>query len=255
MNKKILPCENLEFLPQQVADSEKAKLDQTQKNVLSTLCYLYQRYHDYALKHDGWFFASADELESESKVDKSTVFRTLTKLELKNLMYRRSGTNHHCTNYKLHPAIVELMPKMPEYDANATLIESQYTETEAEKSIEETANATLVKKRLDEYSKDESSLVEEKKENGVSYAPLEEGATTHQKVTDDGKAKWYINKELDAVQDFRELSHTGTMLRDYVRNGCLIPGLEKYLDLRIKEKAVAIKELEETMTQTMAKQP
>ena len=34
MNKKIEPCENQEFLPQEVAESEKAKLDTAQKNLL-----------------------------------------------------------------------------------------------------------------------------------------------------------------------------------------------------------------------------
>lgn len=62
-----------------------------------------------------------------------------------------------------------------------------------------------------------------------------------EKDTDADKAKEFIREELDAVQDFGDLSSTGTRLRDYVRKGCCIPGLEVYLDDVIRERSNAIK--------------
>lgn len=59
------------------------------------------------------------------------------------------------------------------------------------------------------------------------------------------KAKEYINQELDAVQDFHTLSVIGTTLRNYVRDDCRIPGLEEYLNLKIKEKAEDIRNSKE----------
>lgn len=60
------------------------------------------------------------------------------------------------------------------------------------------------------------------------------------KETDADKAKEYIKEELGTVQDFTQLSSTGTLLRNYVRNDCEIPGLEKYLNNAIQETVSAI---------------
>lgn len=62
-----------------------------------------------------------------------------------------------------------------------------------------------------------------------------------EKETDADKAKEFIREELDVVQDFGNLSSTGTRLRNYVREECSIPGLEEYLNNRIKERANAIR--------------
>lgn len=62
-----------------------------------------------------------------------------------------------------------------------------------------------------------------------------------EKETDADKAKEFIREELGTVQDFIQLSSTGTLLRSYVRNDCEIPGLEQYLDMAIKETVNAIK--------------
>ena len=62
-----------------------------------------------------------------------------------------------------------------------------------------------------------------------------------EKETDADKAKEFIREELGTVQDFTQLSSTGTLLRNYVRNDCEIPGLEQYLDMAIKETVNAIK--------------
>ena len=62
-----------------------------------------------------------------------------------------------------------------------------------------------------------------------------------EKETDADKAMKYINEELEAVQDFTQLSSTGTLLRSYVRNDCEIPGLEEYLNNAIKETVSSIR--------------
>lgn len=61
------------------------------------------------------------------------------------------------------------------------------------------------------------------------------------------KVKDYISQELATVQDFTGLSSTGSMLRNYIREECDIPGLEKQLDMMIKEKASAISTLQKAM--------
>ena len=62
-----------------------------------------------------------------------------------------------------------------------------------------------------------------------------------EKETDADKAKEFIREELGTVQDFTQLSSTGTLLRNYVRNDCEIPGLEEYLNNAIQETVSAIK--------------
>lgn len=62
-----------------------------------------------------------------------------------------------------------------------------------------------------------------------------------EKETDADKAMNHIREELGTVQDFTQLSSTGTLLRSYVRNDCEIPGLEEYLNNAIQETVNAIK--------------
>lgn len=62
-----------------------------------------------------------------------------------------------------------------------------------------------------------------------------------EKETDADKAKEFIREELGTVQDFTQLSSTGTLLRNYVRNDCEIPGLEEYLNNAIQETVSSIK--------------
>ena len=181
-NRKITPCENQEFLPPQVADSEKAKLDTAQKNVLGTLCFYYLNHSIYASKHDGWFFKDQRIIFDESNLSEAQGKRVILKLILKRLIERVSGTNHKCTRYRLHPGIVNLLPKNPEIEANEPLIGGHYTE-------DENANEPLEEKRLDESSRDESRIVEE----NVSFAPLEEDATTHETNWDGILEQWKVD--------------------------------------------------------------
>lgn len=136
MKKKIEECENIEFLPDAYRDS--TDLNQSEKNVLATLCYCYLRYSDYVAEHNGWFFTSGKELEQESGIDVRTVYRILVKLKLKGLIKSKSGTNHKCTHYKLNPKITELLTKSEDFEES------------------EEANVTLEEKRRDESSPDET---------------------------------------------------------------------------------------------------
>lgn len=165
-NKKVKPTEDYHFLPEKVQES--TKLSTTEKNLLATLCFFRLNYSVYAEEHDGWFYTSQKELEEGAELSHKHLNRVLMDLILKKAVERKSGTNHRCTHYRLHPKIVELLPKVEgDFVDNDTL---------AEKTTVETANDTLDKIRLDEFSKDEYSLVEE---NNVSFAPLDEDATTH----------------------------------------------------------------------------
>lgn len=106
MNKKIKECENIEFLPQKFQEELK---EQSDKNILSTLCYYRFRFSDYALANNGFFFTSLEGLAKESLVDVSTVKRRLALMQMKKYIERKSGTNHQCTHYKLSKEIEELL--------------------------------------------------------------------------------------------------------------------------------------------------
>lgn len=106
MNKKIKECENIEFLPQKFQEELK---EQSDKNILATLCYCRFRFSDYALANNGFFFTSLEELSKESLVDVSTVKRRLALMQMKKYIERKSGTNHQCTHYKLSKEIEELL--------------------------------------------------------------------------------------------------------------------------------------------------
>ena len=227
MNKKIVPCENQEFLPQEVAESEKAKLDTAQKNLLGTLCFYYLNHSIYAAEHDGWFFKDQKTLFEESNLSPAEGKRVLLKLVFKRLVERASGTNHKCTRYRLCKGIRDLMPQNPEF------------KTEVE-DIEKMANEPLEEKSRVESSRDETRRDEEIGKNEKLEEKLCSEAV-QEKETDADKAMNHIREELEAVQDFTQLSSTGTLLRSYVRNECEIPGLEKYLDMAIQETVNAIK--------------
>lgn len=194
MNKKIEPCENQEFLPKEVAESEKANLDTAQKNVLGTLCFYYLNHSIYAAEHDGWFFKDQKTLFEESNLSPAEGKRVLLKLVYKRLVERTSGTNHKCTLYRLHQSIRELMPQNPE-------VKIEFPE---DKKI---ANEPLEKKRLDESRKDESSQEKKREKNVALETAFEEAAPSQQdvkavleKFNDDvNKAK--TKQELEEVKD------------------------------------------------------
>ena len=119
MKKKIKPTESYnDFLPQRLKDSTKIKT-LSEKNVLASLCYFYMSYYNYAQSHDGWFFCSHDEIIKDCKLEKAQVKRILVKLEAQTLISRKKQNGFKKpTLYKLHDAIVALMPKLESIDDN-----------------------------------------------------------------------------------------------------------------------------------------
>ena len=147
MNKKIKECENIEFLPQKFQEELK---EQSDKNILATLCYCRFRFSDYALANNGFFFTSLEELSKESLVDVSTVKRRLALMQMKKYIERKSGTNHQCTHYKLSKEIEELLGiEEEENSANEPLDKIRQDKTSLDK-------LSLVKLSLDETSQVES---------------------------------------------------------------------------------------------------
>ena len=151
MNKKIKECENIEFLPQKFQEELK---EQSDKNILSTLCYCRFRFSDYALANNGFFFISLEELSKESLVDVSTVKRRLALMQMKKYIERKSGTNHQCTHYKLSKEIEELLGiEEEENSANEPLDKIRQDKT------------SLDKKSSVKLSLDETSQVESRQDN------------------------------------------------------------------------------------------
>lgn len=147
MNKKIKECENIEFLPQKFQEELK---EQSDKNILATLCYCRFRFSDYALANNGFFFTSLEELSKESLVDVSTVKRRLALMQMKKYIERKSGTNHQCTHYKLSKEIEELLGiEEDENSANEPLDKIRQDKLSLDKK-------SSVKLSLDETSKVES---------------------------------------------------------------------------------------------------
>ena len=150
-NKKIKECENIEFLPQKFQEELK---EQSDKNILSTLCYFRFRFSDYALANNGFFFTSLEELAKESLVDVSTVKRRLALMQMKKYIERKSGTNHQCTHYKLSKEIEELLGiEDDEYPANEPLDKIRQDKT------------SLDKLSLEQTRKDESSIEQTSTDN------------------------------------------------------------------------------------------
>lgn len=191
-NKKVKPSEDFyDFLPQRVQESTKIKTI-SEKNVLATLCYEYLSHSIYASQHDNWFYCSLDEIKDGCGIERSQLKKVLLKLLTQKLIERKSGTNHRCTHYRLHPKIVELLPK----------VEGDYVDNEplVENTTDKTHNEPLDKIRLDESSEDESRIVEE---NNVSVASIGEDATTHKnwsEMIDDWKAVTMSAKTLEELE-------------------------------------------------------
>ena len=151
MNKKIKECENIEFLPQKFQEELK---EQSDKNILSTLCYCRFRFSDYASANNGFFFTSLEELAKESLVDVSTVKRKLALMQMKKYIERKSGTNHQCTHYKLSKEIEELLGiEKEENSANEPLDKISKDKL------------SLDKKSSVKLSLDETSQVESRQDN------------------------------------------------------------------------------------------
>lgn len=167
-NRKVTPTEDFyRFLPKRVQESEKLEL--IEKNVIATLCFFRLSFSNYAETHNDWFFVDQKQIEEGSECSHATLNRVLTMLEIKTLIQRKSGTKYRCTYYKLHPKIVELLPKIPKVDdedfmSNETLYPSIANNETLCPSTgnNETLyplNETLDKNRLDKTSQVKTSLI------------------------------------------------------------------------------------------------
>lgn len=110
MKTKIRACENQEFIPQEVRESDESRLDTAQLNLLGTLCFYHLNYSIHVAQNNGWFFKDQQTLFSESNLSPAEGKRTMLKLVLKKLVERIPGTNHKCTAYRLCKDIRDLMP-------------------------------------------------------------------------------------------------------------------------------------------------
>lgn len=239
-NKAVKPSEDFkDFLPTRVQESEKLNINE--KNVLATLCFYRLNYSIYATTHDGWFYISQKELENDTNYSHMQLNRILLKLLAKKVIERKSGTNHRCTHYKLHPKIDELLPKIEGDYANDTLAidEGKNTnDTLVEKITVETPNDTLDKNRLVKTSQGKTSL------NVLSNKSIDDvgktlgGDFTKSSPSDIEKL---IDDELKNVTTFEENRTVVTELRK------VIPYKYKELiDRKVGEKVEFIRALQKT---------
>lgn len=154
MNKRIVKCGNQEFIPQDFAESEKAKrLDTAQKNLLGTLCFYHLNYSIAVAKNDGWFFKDQETLFRESNLSPAEGKRVILKLVLNRLVERIPGTNHKCTMYRLCKDIRELMPQNPE-----TELETMANEPLEQISTDTVTDTGIVTDKLQIKSQDSDKV-------------------------------------------------------------------------------------------------
>lgn len=225
MNKKIKECENIEFLPQKF---QKELKEQSDKNILATLCYFRFRFSDYALANNGFFFTSLEELAKESLVDVSTVKRRVALMQMKKYIERKSGTNHQCTHYKLSKEIEELLGiEEDENSANEPLDKIRQDKTSLD-------NKSLVKLSLDETSQVESrqdDLRIEKEKMSLNTNKTFTIETFQKEVEPLLECKYedeLINKKLDIIKNLNSKEYE---IGKTMYNRCLLYLNRKYNEM------------------------
>ena len=225
MNKKIKECENIEFLPQKFQEELK---EQSDKNILSTLCYYRFRFSDYALANNGFFFTSLEELAKESLVDVSTVKRRLALMQMKKYIERKSGTNHQCTHYKLSKEIEELLGiEEDENSANEPLDKISKDKLSLD-------NKSSVKLSLDETSQVESrqdDLRIEKEKMSLNSNKTFTIETFQKEVEPLLECKYedeLINKKLDIIKNLNSKEYE---IGKTMYNRCLLYLNRKYNEM------------------------
>lgn len=225
MNKKIKECENIEFLPQKF---QKELKEQSDKNILATLCYFRFRFSDYALANNGFFFTSLEELAKESLVDVSTVKRRVALMQMKKYIERKSGTNHQCTHYKLSKEIEELLGiEEDENSANEPLDKIRQDKTSLDKK-------SLVKLSLDETSQVESrqdDLRIEKEKMSLNTNKTFTIETFQKEVEPLLECKYedeLINKKLDIIKNLNSKEYE---IGKTMYNRCLLYLNRKYNEM------------------------
>lgn len=220
MNKKIKECENIEFLPQKFQEELK---EQSDKNILATLCYCRFRFSDYALANNGFFFTSLEELAKESLVDVSTVKRRVALMQMKKYIERKSGTNHQCTHYKLSKEIEQLLGiEEEEYPANEPLDKIRQDKTSLDKlSLDETSQ---VESRQDDLriEKEKMSL------NSNKTFTIETFQKEVEPLLECKYEDELINKKLDIIKN---LNTKRLEIGDSMYNRCLSYLNRKYNEM------------------------
>ena len=96
-----------EFVPQIVKDSSKANLSESETNLLGALC------HTGSSSDSEWFSIGQKELFEMANMSPSQGKRLLNRLIDKKLIERLKGTNGNKTQYRLHPALADLLTNEP----------------------------------------------------------------------------------------------------------------------------------------------
>ena len=212
-NKKVKPSEDYyDFLPQRVQESTKIKTI-SEKNVLATLCYEHMSHSIYASEHNGWFYCSLKEIMEGCGLEYSQVKKVMLKLATQKLIERKSGTNHRCTHYRLHPKIVELLPKVEgDFVDNEPLAiigdKKSTNEPLVEKPTVEIHNEPLDKIRLDKSSKDLDSLIyNSTEEDDASILAKIEASSSSQKINESEFYEYWKN-ELTNCKSAEQLKET-----------------------------------------------
>lgn len=225
MNKKIKECENIEFLPQKFQEELK---EQSDKNILATLCYFRFRFSDYALANNGFFFTSLEELAKESLVDVSTVKRRLALMQMKKYIERKSGTNHQCTHYKLSKEIEQLLGiEEEENSANEPLDKISKDKLSLDKK-------SSVKLSIDETSQVESrqdDLKIEKEKMSLNLNKTFTIETFQKEVEPLSECKYeneLINKKLDIIKNLNSKEYE---IGKTMYNRCLLYLNRKYNEM------------------------
>ncbi len=223
VKRKIKECENIEFLPQKFQEELK---EQSDKNILSTLCCYRFRFSDYAEANGGFFYASLEEIAKESLVDDSTVKRRLALLQMKKHIERKSGTKHKCTHYKLSKEIEQLLGiEEDENYANAPLDKIREDKISLDKKRQD---KTSIEKTRQEQKSTEKTRTEQNNytnnNNGLEYKEdfkqqVEESLSQCVSEEDFIIQKGLLSKELQKIQ----------------RNRILFNQCSMYLERRINE--------------------
>ena len=204
-NRKVTPNEDYNYLPKRVQES--TKLSQGEKNVLATLCYERLSHRDYAEGHEGWFYCSQQDLIEGTMFSKAQLNRKLLDIEIKGIIQRKSGTNHRCTHYKLHPKIDELLPKIESDSNNETLLESHYVVNMPLETQAKIANETLDKIRIDKTRLEKDSLIVSvtNKENDDFAETLEGSFSQSSFDVDEFYKRWYVVfKECNSFEELKQ---------------------------------------------------
>jgi hypothetical protein len=236
-----------QVLPQTVKDSD---LSKNAKKVLATII----NYHlvNDKVRTTGFLAINNESLRQSAGIGKEYLRAAVQELIECRLIERKAGSKwkegepRTASEYRLVKENLTKPIKKPTSDDLLELLFSTPSKPLCTGDSPTNTNTTTdTNTETDTYSESETNTDSETGTNPSTYSDVVEeklfSENVKKKVTDVDKAKERIREELEAVQDFTQLSSTGTLLRNYVRNDCEIPGLEEYLNNAIQETVSSIK--------------